>query len=375
MDIAYKEGSGYQNVPAGEGAFTIEDNATSQALVHEFFTVEKHTPYSLIVLGFAANMEALLFEDDDTPPDSGNARVRFLHGSPTQPAVDIYITEPYVPLEYAVPILENLEFKDLSPFLEMSEGEYQIRMTLFGEREPIFDSGTVRLEEDSIFTAVVVDATAGVSSIGLVLLTDDSEEPILQLADARCMLRLIHVSPDAPFVNLFLDDMDTISMLPFRGVSHYQMVHSGLREVRVEESAGLTLIDETRTLEGGKNYTFLLMNFEAAIEAILLEDDTTRPSPNKAKVRFIHASPDAPHVDFLVGGMIKLSNVPFKGISGYMEFWQGDQDFEVNETETGMVLIGGPFSTSKYYLEEGRAYTFLLVDELEDIRSLLVTDN
>jgi len=373
-DLAYQEGSGYHNVPPGDGNFKINVSDTSQTLVDESATVEKHTPYSLIVLGFAANMELLLLEDDDTAPDAGNARLRIVHASPSQPAIDVYITEPDEPMEFAVPSLWDFELKEFSPFLELEEGEYRIRITLSGEIEPIYDSGTVTVEEDSISTAVILDAASGGSPLTLVALTDDSEEPVVAVPDARCMLRLINASPDASFVDVLLDDTEVISTVQFKGVSDYEVVSSGTRNIKVEEGSGLTLIDGAITLEGGKNYTVLLMNFKATIEAILLEDDTTDPPANKAKVRFIHASPDAPHVDFLVDDKVKVSDVAFKGISSYIEFWQGDRDFEVNEAGTSVVLIGGPFSTPEH-LEDGKAYTFMVVDELEDIRSLLVTHN
>jgi len=373
-DLAYQEGSEYHNLPPGEGAFTVEDSDTSQILVRELFTVEKHTPYSLIVLGVAANVELLLLEDDNTEPDTGNARLRIVNASPSQPAIDVYITEPDVPMEFAVPTLQDFEFHEFSSFVELEEGDYRVRITLSGEMEPIYDSGTVTLDQDSISTAVILDASSGGSPLTLVALTDDSEEPVVEVPDARCMLRLINASPDASFVDVLLDDTEVISTVLFKGVSDYEMVSSGTRNITVEEGSGLTLIDGTITLEGGENYTYILMNFKAAIEAILLEDDTTPPPANKAKVRFMHASPDAPHVDFLVNDTIEVSDVPFKGISSYIEFWQGDQAFEVNEAGTSVLLIGGPFSTPEH-LEDGKAYTFMVVDELEDITSLLVTDN
>ncbi|MDY6837112.1 MAG: DUF4397 domain-containing protein [Thermodesulfobacteriota bacterium] len=378
-NLAYQEGSGYENLPPDEVDVEVNVSGTSQTLVDESFFVEKRTPYSLIVLGVAANMELLLLEDDDTEPNDGYGRLRIVDASPSQPAIDVYITEPDVPMEFAVPTLQDFEFQEFSSFLELEEGEYQIRITLSGEMEPIYDSGTVTLEEGSISTVAILDAASGGSPLTLVALTDDSDEPVVEVPDARCTLRLIHASPDASFVDVLLDDTEVISTVQFRSASDYEVVKSGTRNIKVEEgSSGLTLIDGTITLEGGKNYTFLLMNFEAAIEAMLLEDDTTPPAANKAKVRFIHASPDPdldpPNVDFLVDGTVKVSDVPFKGVSSYIEFWQGDHDFEVYEAGTSVVLIGGPFSTPEH-LEDGKAYTFMVVDELEDIRSLLVTDD
>jgi hypothetical protein len=376
-DVGYLEGSGYHNIPPGEGNLKVNVSDTTQTLVDELATVEKHTPYSLIVVGFEAHMEALLLEDDDTPPDTGNVRVRVVHGSPSQPALDVYITEPDVPLQYATPTLQDVEFKGFSPFVEMSEGEYRIRITLSGETEPIYDSGMVTLDEDSISTAVVVDAVSGVSPVSLVVLTDDEQEPVIEVADTRCMLRLIHASPDASSVDVLLDDSEVISSVQFKRPSDYKEVISGYRHLQVKEALGqnpLTLIDQIVSLESGKDYTLVLGGFEASIDFLLLEDDNTDAPLHKAKVRFIHASPDAPALDLLVDNKVKLSYVPFRGVSNYIEYWVGDYDFQVNEAGTGNVLIGGPF-LPPISLEDGKVYTYMVVDELQDIDDLFVTDN
>src|SRR5690606_27820043 len=42
------------------------------------------------------------------------------------------------------------------------------------------------------------------------------------------------------------------------------------------------------------------------------------PDPSRARVRVVHASPDAPTVDVWVNDALTLENVPFKAVSDYL---------------------------------------------------------
>ena len=297
-----------------------------------------------------------------------------MQGSASQPAIDFYITEPNVPLEFAVPILQNFELKDASDFFEMPKGEYQVRITLPWEMEPIYDSGTITLDGRSIITAAVVDAGGGFSPVSLVFLTNDKEEPVVQIPDTRSLLRVIHASPDAPiFLDIFVDDTEVFSNAHFMGASDYQEVRAGNRNIRVDEALNpVTLIAQTVGLLGGKDYSLLLANFVQNIELVLLPDDRAAPKINRAKVRFIHASPDAPDIDVLIDGVVVLANLPFKGVTDYLEVWVGDRELRLNEAGTTNMLAEVMPTPS---LEDGKVYTLMAAGDLQNIDAVLLTDN
>ena len=51
-----------------------------------------------------------------------------------------------------------------------------------------------------------------------------------------------------------------------------------------------------------------------------------------ARVRVVHASPDAPAVDIWVDGSIAFSNAPFKGITDYASLAAGTYNVQVSPT-------------------------------------------
>ena len=68
------------------------------------------------------------------------------------------------------------------------------------------------------------------------------------------------------------------------------------------------------------------------------DDNPTTPIAN-ARVRVLHASPDAPAVDVLVDGEVALSNVTFTQASGYLDVPAGARNFKVRASGTTTVVI------------------------------------
>ncbi len=95
----------------------------------------------------------------------------------------------------------------------------------------------------------------------------------------------------------------------------------------------------------------------------------------EARVRVIHASPDAPNVDVYANGSEVLTNVPFGASSGYLAVPAGDYKFEVypagaDPKATGAVL------TANASLEAGKDYTVVALGKVADIQAgLFVDDN
>lgn len=60
------------------------------------------------------------------------------------------------------------------------------------------------------------------------------------------------------------------------------------------------LVQKTANFVRGKFYSLYVVGHDD-IEVVYTEDDLSSPAAGKAKVRFVHLSPDAPALDFVVG--------------------------------------------------------------------------
>jgi hypothetical protein len=371
-DVSYKQASDFLSVLVGTRNVKVNATGTSITVIDADLTLAFDSFTTIIATNFLAQIEPLVLPDENTPPSGNFLKIRVVHSAPSAPPVDVYVTAPAADINAATPTLSNVAFTEFSDFLEIPEGDYQIRVTTVGSKEPVFDSGTVTLDAGSIFSAVAVDATGGASPISLVVLTNDPTTPFIEVDDNRARLRAVHASPDALNVDILVDNATVASDVAFKGVLDYTDVLAGDRNLKVNLNNGTptSVIDETVPLAGGTDYTVLAVNFATSIEPLLLDDNTTTPTPGNAKVRVVHASPNAPNVDVLVDDTIVLTNVAFKEFSDYLEVPAGARNFKVNATGTTLTVIDVTPT-----LIDGNIYTVVALNTSDNIEPLLLLDN
>lgn len=90
-----------------------------------------------------------------------------------------------------------------------------------------------------------------------------------------------------------------------------------------------------------------------------------------ARVRVIHASPDAPNVDVYANGSKVLANVPFKVESDYLAVPAGSYKFEVFAAGTTL----NPVLTVNANLQPGVDYTVAAVDRVSQLKYRVFEDN
>jgi hypothetical protein len=99
------------------------------------------------------------------------------------------------------------------------------------------------------------------------------------------------------------------------------------------------------------------------------DDDNTGPE-GEARVRVVHASPDAPAVDVLVDGAPVLSGVPYLAASDYLEVAPGSRNLAVNAAGTATTVIDADVS-----LVDGADYTVIAGGLLADIEPIVLQDD
>lgn len=159
-------------------------------------------------------------------------------------------------------------------------------------------------------------------------------------------VRIAHLSPDAPAVDVRFNGAYLVQDAPFQAVTGYLPVPAG--EARIQVSpAGATqpvVIDSTLTLSPNTSYTVAATGLLSAndLRPIVLVDDRTT-SGSQAKVRFVHASPDAPAVDVAVtGGPVIFGDVAFRENSDPAGVPGGTYNLEVRVAGTTAVALQLP---------------------------------
>ena len=183
---------------------------------------------------------------------------------------------------------------------------------------------------------------------------------ILSVASAvSADVRVLHLSPDAPNVDVLFgaaDDMksEILSDVAFLGVSPYIPVDSGDYFIDVVPSAGGDPVIDVNGLgiDGSTDYSIAAVNTLSSIEPLVLVDDNTI-DPTMARLRVVHASPDAGPVDISVDGLgTVLSGFDFKDASSYLSVPGGEYTVRISPvgSEAEVVVPG-------LVLDEGTVYS------------------
>jgi hypothetical protein len=151
-------------------------------------------------------------------------------------------------------------------------------------------------------------------------------------ADGDAMVRVVHASPDAPNVDIWVDGSTVLTDVPFTAVSDYLSLPPGDYEIAVSATGDTTPVigPLTLTFEGDTAYTIAAYGLLADITATVFTDDTAI-ADGQSKLRAIHLSPSAPaDVDIAVqGGDVVVPGLAYPEASGYLTLDAGDYPLEI----------------------------------------------
>jgi hypothetical protein len=171
-DVPYLAASDYLETTDGDHNLKVNAAGTTTTVIDADVTLTDGTDYTVIASGLAAQIEPIVLEDDKTAPAAGSVRVRAIHGAPSAPAVDVYVTAPDADLATATPTLTGVQFGDFSDYLEVPAGDYQVRVTPAGTKTVAIDSGALTLSGGQVRTVIAVDAAGGGAPFDFLVLAD-----------------------------------------------------------------------------------------------------------------------------------------------------------------------------------------------------------
>lgn len=139
-----------------------------------------------------AAIAALVFSAGSALAD---ANIRIFHGSPDAPAVDVRINDGLVGP------FSNLSFRQASPYVSVPAGTYNAKIVPTGLLSPVVFDGNIPLADNTSYTVAASGLLGGSGAQAFTprIYIDDNT---LDAANAR--LRFIHLSPDAPAVDIGL---------------------------------------------------------------------------------------------------------------------------------------------------------------------------
>jgi hypothetical protein len=224
-------------------------------------------------------------------------------------------------------------------------------------------------------------AMAAIALVSMSLFTsckdDDDDDSATPAATGRLMA--IHASPDAPGVDLLLDNAKiNTDPVEFLDNTNYLTVNAGTRNVKINAAGTTTtVLNADITVASGKSYSLFAVDSLSNLGAVLIEDNLATPASGKAHVRFIHLSPNAPAVDVAVdGGAVVFGDYTFKEASAFTPLDAGTYDLEVRVAGTTTVAL----DLDPITLTAGKIYTvyakgFLGGTAPQDLGAAIIVNN
>jgi hypothetical protein len=168
-------------------------------------------------------------------------------------------------------------------------------------------------------------------------------------AASNAWVRVLHASPDAPAVDVYLDDtiVGALTNVPFGTLSDYLEIPAGAHNVKVYATGDTTtpVIDADVSFGADTRTTIAATSAVASIQAQVLVDKPA-PSCDTAQVRVVHFSADAPAVDIATTGAdpadAVIQDLAYPSASDYLKLPAGSYDLEVRVAGTTTVALALP---------------------------------
>ena len=184
------------------------------------------------------------------------------------------------------------------------------------------------------------------------------------------LLRLAHLSPDTPAVDVYVDSVadpgDGTALLTVPGVgygtiSDYQDVPEGVYTVSMREAgadpATPPVLSTTVQVGSDSARTVAGVGRFADLGLEVLEDDLTLPPSGQARVRVVSAAANAPTLDAAAGGTEIAGDLAFAEAGGYTAV-PGDAD-------RLQVTVDGEPTELPLDLAAGSVYSLFVLDRPE----------
>jgi Domain of unknown function (DUF4397) len=215
--------------------------------------------------------------------------------------------------------------------------------------------------------------------LGLALMTALAlAAPAFAQGGGQAQVRVAHLAPDAPNVDVYVNGDPVLTDVAYTTVSGYLSLPAGTQQVTVYATGETTspVIDTPVELAAGGAYTVAAVGLVAdeSLTAQVYEDDLRSPASGNAKVRVVHASPDAGPVDVIPrGGQALVSGLTFPEASPYAEVPAGSYTLDVNAAGTNKTALTVPDAK----LASGGVYSAFAVGTVfaDSLNVLLVQDN
>lgn len=227
-NVPYETSSAYLPLAPGTYAVQINVAGTATSVFRGDVTLAAGESYTAVALGSVTGTGAP-FTVEVLRDATAGALVRVLHAAPDVPAVTVYVNGERV--------LARLRPITGSRYLALDPGTYDVAVSLAGRpASAAVLTAKVTVQDKSRYTAVARGLLAK-ETVELAVQRDLAIPPAEQAS-----VRVWHLSPDAPRVDVFVNGTKTLARVPNKTASAYLELDAGSYRIRVAVAGTSTTV-------------------------------------------------------------------------------------------------------------------------------------
>ncbi len=167
-------------------------------------------------------------------------------------------------------VFSNLAFGDFTRYVYLDEGEYNVSVYLAGQKDRPVINQMVDVPSQQIFT---IAATGNLDNLGLLVIPDKvSKSPSQNYSSVR----VIHLSPNAPGVDILVDGDTLFEDISFGEGTDYVDLNPGTYNVNVVLNTDKSVVLPLKvTLNPDKIYTIYIIGNPPTLQAVQVVDGNT----------------------------------------------------------------------------------------------------
>lgn len=162
--VVFGTSSSYASVSSGSLDLQIDPASTTTPLIDESVNLASGSDSTVLLANFATSPSAIVLQDDNSAPTTGNAKLRIIHAAPSLTPADVYIAPDGTDINSVAPVISSMGFETASGYESLAAGTYRVWFTAPGQKFVFIDSGAVSLSAGQVRTLVGLNDASGTYS-------------------------------------------------------------------------------------------------------------------------------------------------------------------------------------------------------------------
>lgn len=185
-------------------------------------------------------------------------------------------------------------------------------------------------------------------------------------------VRLFHASPDAPPVDIYINNNLVFRSLAFGNFTEYVPLSMGNYKIEVypEGEKGKYILTQNIQIPENQVITVAAVGFLNDLQLVsYTESNPNNLQVDMSRLRVINLSPDAPEVDVYIDSNLAFTDIGFLDATEYLELSSGNYDLRINIAQNDEELL-----RLQPDLKSQRVYTVYMLGDASNLTAIRSLD-